>query len=55
MVKAQVEGKVQEVLDQGYLEAGRLGKLEVIDKEKGILKLGEPYIFTKDNVDNFSF
>jgi len=55
MIKAQVDGKVKEVLEQGYLDAGRLGKLKVIDKEKGIILQGDPYVFTKDNVDNFQF
>lgn len=55
MIKAQVEGKVQEVLEQGYLEAGRLGNLEVIDKENGVFLQGDPYIFTAENVDNFKF
>ena len=55
MIKAQVEGKVDEVLEQGYLEAGRLGNLEVIDKENGVFLQGDPYIFTAENVDDFEF
>jgi hypothetical protein len=34
------------------LEAGRLGKIEVVDDE---VRLGAPFIFNKDNIDRFNF
>ncbi len=34
------------------LNAGRLGKIEVVDDE---VRLGAPFIFNKDNVDRFNF
>ena len=55
LAKTQIDGKVDEAKEQGYIEAGRLGKLEIIDKDKGIVLLGEPLIFTKDNVDDYNF
>ena len=34
------------------LNAGRLGKIEVVDDE---IRLGAPFIFNKDNIDRFNF
>jgi rhamnose transport system permease protein len=34
------------------LNAGRLGKIEVVDDE---VRLGAPFIFNKGNIDNFNF
>jgi rhamnose transport system permease protein len=34
------------------LNAGRLGKIEVVDDE---VRLGAPFIFNKDNIDKFNF
>lgn len=55
MVKAQIDGKIDEVLESGELDCGKYGKKEVIDKEKGIICLGEPMVFTTDNVDDYDF
>lgn len=55
MVKAQIEGKIDEVLESGVLDCGKYGEKEVIDKEKGIICLGEPMVFTTDNVDDYDF
>lgn len=55
LAKTQIEGKVDEAKEQGYIEAGRLGKLEITDAENGIVLLGDPLIFTKDNVDEYNF
>lgn len=35
-----------------YLNAGRLGKIEVADDE---VMLGAPFVFTKENIDRFNF
>lgn len=37
----------------GFVEAGRLGKLKFISEDTVLL--GDPMIFTKDNVDEFTF
>ena len=55
LVKTQVEGNVEQALEDGYIEAGRLGQLEIIDTENGIVLLGDPLVFTKDNIDDFDF
>ncbi len=34
------------------IEAGKLKNIEVVDDE---VRLGKPFIFNKDNVDNFDF
>ena len=38
--------------DNGTIEAGRLGKIQVKDRE---VLLGKPIRFTRDNIDNFDF
>jgi hypothetical protein len=38
--------------DCGPVNAGRLGRIEVVDDE---LRLGAPFIFNKENVDRFNF
>jgi rhamnose transport system permease protein len=37
---------------ESSLEAGRLGTVEVVEDE---VRLGEPYIFNAENIDNFDF
>lgn len=51
ITKALLDGKLDPA--SGYVEAGRLGKLKFISPDTVLL--GDPYIFTKDNVDQFSF
>ena len=34
------------------LQAGRLGKIEVVEDE---VRLGAPFIFNKENIDRFNF
>ena len=48
---AQVTGTLDKA--SGEVDAGRLGTLKFIGPDTVLL--GEPYIFTKDNVDLFSF
>lgn len=51
IVNAQLKGTLSP--QSGYVAAGRLGKLRFIAND--IVLLGEPLIFTKDNVDQFEF
>ena len=51
IAKAQIDGTIDP--KSGYVEAGRLGKLKFISKDTVLL--GDPLIFTKDNVDKFTF
>ena len=51
MAYAQLEGTLDP--SSGVLEAGRLGDLEFIADD--VLLLGEPLVFTKDNIDDFEF
>ena len=48
--KALLDGKLSEQTPQ--LEAGRLGPIQIEDR---VILLGEPLIFTKDNIDQFDF
>ena len=51
ITKALLDGKLDPA--SGYVEAGRLGKLKFIAPDTVLL--GDPFIFTKDNVDQFDF
>lgn len=51
ITKALLDGKLNPA--SGYVEAGRLGKLKFISPDTVLL--GDPFIFTKDNVDQFNF
>jgi rhamnose transport system substrate-binding protein len=51
LADAQIKGTLNPA--SGYLEAGRLGKLKFISKD--VILLGSPLVFTKDNVDQYSF
>ncbi len=51
MVKAQLDGTLDP--SSGFLEAGRLGQLEFLDDST--ILLGDPYIFTAENIDDFDF
>lgn len=51
IAKAQLDGTLKP--DSGFVEAGRLGKLKFIQNDTVLL--GEPTIFTTENVDNFKF
>jgi rhamnose transport system substrate-binding protein len=51
ITKALLDGTLDP--SSGYVEAGRLGKLKFIGPDT--ILLGDPFIFTKDNVDNFNF
>lgn len=51
MVKAQLDGKLGSEGDT--LEAGRLGKLDYVADDE--ILLGEPLIFSKDNIDEYDF
>lgn len=51
ITKALLDGKLDPA--SGYVEAGRLGKLKFISGDT--ILLGDPFIFTKDNVDQFDF
>jgi rhamnose transport system substrate-binding protein len=50
-MRAVVDGKIQPGATE--LEAGRLGKLKVINASQFLL--GPPFIFNKDNIDKFDF
>ena len=51
ITKELIDGKLDPA--SGYVAAGRLGKLRFISPDTVLL--GDPYVFTKDNVDQFSF
>lgn len=51
IVKAQIDGTLNP--SSGVVAAGRLGNLKFIGPDTVLL--GEPLVFTKDNVDQFSF
>ncbi len=51
IAKAQIDGTLNP--SSGFVSAGRLGKLKFISPDTVLL--GEPMVFTKDNVDQFSF
>lgn len=51
ITKAMLDGTLDPA--SGFVEAGRLGKLKFISPDTVLL--GEPFIFTKDNVDQFQF
>jgi rhamnose ABC transporter rhamnose-binding protein len=51
IVNAQLKNTLEP--KSGFVEAGRLGKLKFVSEDTVLL--GEPMIFTKDNVDNFTF
>ena len=51
ITKALLDGTLDPA--SGHVEAGRLGKLEFISEDT--ILLGDPMIFTKDNVDEFTF
>lgn len=51
MAKALIDGTLDPA--SGSVDAGRLGKLKFIANDTVLL--GDPYIFTKDNVNNFTF
>ena len=55
LVKAQLEGTWQDQVASGKIDCGKCGEKEVIDAENGIILLGDPTVFTADNVDNFDF
>jgi rhamnose transport system substrate-binding protein len=49
--KAQLDGKLDPAA--GFIEAGRLGKLKFTSND--VLLLGPPTVFTKENIDNYTF
>lgn len=51
IAKAQIDGTLDP--KSGFVQAGRLGKLKFISPDTVLL--GEPMVFTKDNVDQFTF
>jgi ABC-type sugar transport system substrate-binding protein len=51
MAHAQLDGTLDSA--SGFLEAGRLGKLKFIAKDE--ILLGPPLVFTKKNIDDYSF
>lgn len=51
IAKAQIDGTLDP--KSGFVQAGRLGKLKFISPDTVLL--GDPLVFTKDNVDQFSF
>ena len=51
LAKGEIDGTIKP--ESGSVEAGRLGKLKFISKDTVLL--GDPFIFTKDNVDQFDF
>jgi hypothetical protein len=55
MIKVQVEGNTEKAKQDGYIEAGRLGRLDIIDTENGIFLVGDPVVFDASNIDNFNW
>lgn len=55
MVKAQIEGTLDEAIESGVLDCGKYGEKKLVDKEKVIFSVGNPVVFTVDNVDDFDF
>jgi ABC-type sugar transport system substrate-binding protein len=55
VIKTQLEGNAEKAKEDGYIEAGRLGRLEIIDKEKGIVLLGDPIVFDANNIDDYEW
>jgi len=51
LAKAEIDGTLDP--KSGSVDAGRLGKLKFISDDTVLL--GDPFIFTKDNVDQFDF
>lgn len=51
LARGEIDGTLKP--ESGSADAGRLGKLKFISKDTVLL--GDPLIFTKDNVDQFSF
>jgi ABC-type sugar transport system substrate-binding protein len=51
VMRAVVDGKLKP--GDTEVEAGRLGKLKVVNGSE--ILLGPPFIYTKDNIDNFDF
>jgi ABC-type sugar transport system substrate-binding protein len=51
ITKALIDAKLDPA--SGYVAAGRLGKLKFISPDTVLL--GDPFVFTKDNVDQFNF
>ena len=51
VMRADVDGKLKP--GDTSVEAGKLGKLNVVDGSQ--ILLGPPFIYTKENIDNFNF
>lgn len=55
MVKAQIEGTLDAAVESGVLDCGKYGEKKLVDKEKVIFSVGNPMVFTTENVDDFDF
>ena len=51
VMRAVVDGKLQPGATE--VEAGRLGKLQIVNGSE--ILLGPPFVYTKDNIDDFDF